>query len=180
MNKDIEEILITKEEIAKKVWDMGQAITRDYQGKSLFIIGVLKGSSIFMADLVRAIDLPLAFDFMAVSSYGASTKSTGVVRITKDLESSVEGKDILVVEDIIDSGLTLSYLVEMLKSRNPESLQIATLLNKPERRKVQVDVRYCGIDIPDKFVVGYGLDYAEKYRNLPYIGVLKPEIYSQV
>jgi len=173
------EILLTEEKIQEKVQEMGKKIAKDYADKSLFIIGVLKGSSIFMADLVRAIDIPLAFDFMAVSSYGSATTSSGVVRINKDLETSIEGKDVLIVEDIIDSGLTLSYLVENLKSRNPASLKISTLLNKPERRKSDVQVDYCGFDIPDKFVVGYGLDYAEKYRNLPFIGVLKPEIYTE-
>jgi len=175
---DIEEILISQEQISGKVQEMGELISRDYQGKNLFILAVLKGSTLFMADLVRKINLPLSFDFMAVSSYGASTSSSGVVRILKDLDTSIEGKDVLIVEDIIDSGLTLSYLVENLKSRNPSSVKIATLLNKPERRKVQVAVDYCGFDIPDKFVVGYGLDYDEKYRNLPFIGILKPEIYQ--
>lgn len=174
----MEEILISEEQIKAKVKEIGELITKDYQGKSLFIVAVLKGSSLFMADLVRNINLPLVFDFMAVSSYGASTSSSGVVRIIKDLDTSIEGKDILIVEDIIDSGLTLSYLVENLKSRNPGSLKIATLLNKPERRKTQVEVNYCGFDIPDKFVVGYGLDYDEKYRNLPFIGILKPQVYQ--
>lgn len=174
----MEEILISEEQIKAKVKEIGELITKDYQGKSLFIVAVLKGSSLFMADLVRNINLPLVFDFMAVSSYGASTSSSGVVRIIKDLDASIEGKDILIVEDIIDSGLTLSYLVENLKSRNPGSLKIATLLNKPERRKTQVEVNYCGFDIPDKFVVGYGLDYDEKYRNLPFIGILKPQVYQ--
>lgn len=178
MLKDMEEILISEEQIKAKVKEIGELITKDYQGKSLFIVAVLKGSSLFMADLVRNINLPLVFDFMAVSSYGASTSSSGVVRIIKDLDASIEGKDILIVEDIIDSGLTLSYLVENLKSRNPGSLKIATLLNKPERRKTQVEVNYCGFDIPDKFVVGYGLDYDEKYRNLPFIGILKPQVYQ--
>jgi len=179
MIRDMAEIMLSTEQIQEKVKQMGKEIAKDYIGKNLFVIGVLKGSSIFMADLVRAIEIPLAFDFMAVSSYGTSTKSSGVVRINKDLETSIEGKDVLIIEDIIDSGLTLSYLVENLKSRNPASLQIATLLNKPERRKVEVAVRYCGFDIADKFVVGYGLDYAETYRNLPFIGVLKPEVYTQ-
>lgn len=179
MIRDMAEIMLSTEQIQEKVKQMGKEIAKDYIDKNLFVIGVLKGSSIFMADLVRAIEIPLAFDFMAVSSYGTSSKSSGVVRINKDLETSIEGKDVLIIEDIIDSGLTLSYLVENLKSRNPASLQIATLLNKPERRKVEVAVRYCGFDIADKFVVGYGLDYAETYRNLPFIGVLKPEVYTQ-
>lgn len=178
MVKDLEEVLINQEQISNKVKELGELITKDYQGKNLFIVAVLKGSSLFMADLVRKINLPLTFDFMAVSSYGASTSSSGVVRIIKDLDASIEGKDILIVEDIIDSGLTLSYLVENLKSRNPDSLKIATLLNKPERRKTQVQVDYCGFHIPDKFVVGYGLDYDEKYRNLPFIGILKSQIYQ--
>ena len=178
MLKDIEEILISEEQIKAKVKEIGELIAKDYQEKNLFIVAVLKGSSLFMADLVRNINLPLTFDFMAVSSYGASTSSSGVVRIIKDLDASIEGKDVLIVEDIIDSGLTLSYLVENLKSRNPGSLKIATLLNKPERRKTHVQVDYCGFDIPDKFVVGYGLDYDEKYRNLPFIGILKPQVYQ--
>lgn len=178
MHNDVKKILLSEEELQAKIREMGKTITADYQGKNLFAVGILKGSTLFMADLVRRIDLPVTFDFMAVSSYGDKAFSSGVVRIDKDLETSIEGKDVLIIEDIIDSGLTLSYLVDNLKSRNPASIRIATLLTKPERRKVQVDVAYCGFTIPDEFVVGYGLDYAEKYRNLPYIGVLKEAVYG--
>lgn len=178
MHKDMKKILFSEEELQAKIREMGKSITTDYQGKNLFAVGILKGSTLFMADLVRRIDLPVTFDFMAVSSYGDKAVSSGVVRINKDLETSIEGKDVLIIEDIIDSGLTLSYLVDNLKSRNPASIKIATLLTKPDRRKVKVDVAYCGFSIPDEFVVGYGLDYAENYRNLPYIGVLKEEIYG--
>lgn len=178
MQRDIQEVMFTSEELQRKVKELGAAISRDYKGKELLMIGVLRGAVIFMADLARAIDIPLALDFMAVSSYGASTSTSGVVRILKDLDEDLEGKHVLVVEDIIDSGLTLNYLLELLKSRNPESVKLCTLLSKPERRQVNVEVDYMGFSIPDAFVVGYGLDYAEKYRNLPFIGVLKPEVYK--
>lgn len=178
MQRDILEVLFTPEELQAKVEELGTAISRDYKGKELLMIGVLRGAVIFMSDLARAIDIPVALDFMAVSSYGASTSTSGVVRIVKDLDEDLEGKHVLVVEDIIDSGLTLNYLLELLKSRNPASVKICTLLSKPERRQVNVEVDYVGFSIPDAFVVGYGLDYAEKYRNLPFIGVLKPEVYK--
>jgi len=176
--EDIEEILITEEQLKAKVKELGEMITRDYEGKDLVLIGVLKGAIMFMSDLSRAIDLPLSIDFMAVSSYGSSTKSSGIVKIIKDHDIDIEGKDVLIVEDIIDSGLTLAYLRETLLGRKPRSLKICTILDKPERREADVKVDYCGFKIPDKFVVGYGLDYAEKYRNLPFIGVLKPELYK--
>ncbi|AIS53265.1 hypoxanthine-guanine phosphoribosyltransferase Hpt [Thermoanaerobacter kivui] len=176
--QDIQEILITEEQIKEKVDELGKIITKDYEGKDLVLIGVLKGAIMFMADLSRAIDLPLAIDFMAVSSYGNSTRSSGIVKIIKDLDINIEGKDVLIVEDIIDSGLTLSYLRETLLGRKPKSLKICTILDKPERREADVKVDYCGFKIPDKFVVGYGLDFCEKYRNLPFIGVLKPELYK--
>lgn len=176
--EDIEEILITEEQLKAKVKELGEMITRDYEGKDLVLIGVLKGAIMFMSDLSRAIDLPLSIDFMAVSSYGSSTKSSGIVKIIKDHDIDIEGKDVLIVEDIIDSGLTLAYLRETLLGRKPRSLKICTILDKPERREANVKVDYCGFKIPDKFVVGYGLDYAEKYRNLPFIGVLKPELYK--
>lgn len=180
MLEDIERILITKEQIDSKLEELGKKITRDYKGKdNILLVGVLKGAVVFMADLIRYIDLPLQVDFMAVSSYGASTESSGVVRILKDLEENLEGKNLLIVEDIIDSGLTLSYLYNILKSRNPASIKICALLDKPERRKVDIKVDYLGFEIPDYFVVGYGLDYDEKYRNLPYICVLKSEVYQQ-
>jgi len=157
---------------------LGKTISRDYSGKYLVLIGVLKGSVIFIADLVRALEINVTFDFMAVSSYGCATQSSGVVKILKDLDTNIEGKDVLIVEDIIDSGLTLKYLIENLKTRNPASLKICTLLDKPTRRKAAIKIDYCGFQIPDAFVVGYGLDYAEKYRNYPAIFIPKPEVYS--
>jgi len=175
---DVESILLTTAELAKRVRELGAEITADYAGKEILMIGVLRGAVVFMADLARAIEVPVAIDFMAVSSYGAGMSSSGVVRILKDLDVNIEGKHVLVVEDIIDSGLTLNYLLDNLKSRKPASLKLCTLLNKPERRKVKVNIDYNGFNVPDYFVVGYGLDYAEKYRNLPFIGILKPEVYS--
>ena len=174
----IQEILIDKEQLAERVRELGEEITADYAGKEILMIGILRGAVIFMSDLARSISLPVSLDFMAVSSYGASTSSSGVVRILKDLDEELAGRHVLIVEDIIDSGLTLNYLVENLKSRNPASLRICTLLNKPSRRKAVVNVDYNGFTIPDYFLVGYGLDYAGKYRNLPFIGVLKPEAYG--
>ncbi|MBP2645135.1 MAG: hypoxanthine phosphoribosyltransferase [Firmicutes bacterium] len=179
MTGDIKEVLLSKAALEKRVQELGSQISKDFKGKEILMIGILRGAVIFMGDLARAIEIPVALDFMAVSSYGAASTSSGVVRILKDLDESVEGKHILIVEDIIDSGLTLQYLVENLKSRNPSSIRICTLLNKPSRRKTAVTVDYNGFDIPDEFVVGYGLDYAEKYRNLPFIGILKPEAYSE-
>ncbi|MFY9604865.1 MAG: hypoxanthine phosphoribosyltransferase [bacterium] len=178
MLAEIKEILIDQEQLQQRIQELGAEISRDYQGKELHLICVLKGAVLFLADLARNLTVPVSFDFMAVSSYGASTESSGVVRILKDLEESIEGKDVLIVEDIIDSGLTLHYLYQNLHSRKPASLEICTLLDKPDRRRVDVPVKYCGFSIPDRFVVGYGLDFAEKYRNLPYIGVLKNEVYS--
>lgn len=178
MLQDIQEIIFTPEEIQAKIKELGGKIARDYAGKELLMIGVLRGAVIFMADLARAIDIPVAMDFMAVSSYGTATHTSGVVRILKDLNESAEGRHILVVEDIIDSGLTLHYLLDIIKSRNPASVKLCTLLSKPERRKTEVQVDYTGFTIPDAFVVGYGLDYAERYRNLPFIGILKPEVYK--
>jgi hypoxanthine phosphoribosyltransferase len=174
--EDIKEILITEEEIKNKLKELGEKITKDYRDKKdVLLVGVLKGAVLFIADLIRHIDLPVQVDFMAVSSYGASTESSGVVRILKDLDENIEGRNILIVEDIIDSGLTLSYLYNMLKSRKPASIKICALLDKPSRRKVKIKVDYLGFEIPDYFVVGYGLDYNEKYRNLPFIGILKEE-----
>jgi len=177
--KDVERILITSEEIGARVRELGQQITNDYAGQEILMIGVLRGAVIFMADLARSIKRPMDIDFMAITSYGLSTNSSGVVRIIKDLDEVVEGRHILIIEDIIDSGLTLNYLVDNIKSRKPASVRICTLLSKPDRRKVNVTVDYNGFIIPDHFVVGYGLDYAGKYRNLPFIGVLKPEIYQK-
>lgn len=179
MLKDVERILITSEEIGARVRELGQQITNDYAGQEILMIGVLRGAVIFMSDLARSIKRPMDIDFMAISSYGLSTNSSGVVRIIKDLDEVVEGRHILIIEDIIDSGLTLNYLVDNIKSRKPASVRICTLLSKPDRRKVNVTVDYNGFIIPDHFVVGYGLDYAGKYRNLPFIGVLKPEIYQK-
>lgn len=178
MHEDIAEVLFTKEQIREKVEELGKTISLEYKGLNPLCICVLKGAVPFMADLIREIDIPIEVDFMDVSSYGDSTKSSGVVRIIKDLETPVEGRHVLIVEDIIDSGLTLSYLVEMLKARNAASVKIITMLDKPERRKVDLRPDYSGYTIPDAFVVGYGLDYAEKYRNLPYIGILKKEVYT--
>jgi hypoxanthine phosphoribosyltransferase len=178
MKDFIKEILVSSDEIEKRVGELGKQITEDYKGKDLLLVGILKGAVIFMADLAKNIDLPITMDFMAVSSYGKSSESSGVVKIIKDLDSSVEGKDILIVEDIIDTGFTLGYLTDYLKRRGASSVKICTLLDKPDRRKIQVPVDYKGFVIPDEFVVGYGLDYAEQYRNLPYISALKEEVYS--
>jgi hypoxanthine phosphoribosyltransferase len=177
--EDIKEILLDEKTIATMVEEIGGKISSDYNGEEILMIGVLRGAVIFMADLARAIKVPVAIDFMAVSSYGSSSRSSGVVRIMKDLDEIVEGKHLLIVEDIIDTGLTLKYLLENLWSRKPASIKICTLLNKPSRRKADVPIDYYGFDIPDYFVVGYGLDYAGKYRNLPFIGVLKPEAYQR-
>ncbi len=178
MEKGIKKVLITVDEINNKVKELGEQISKDYQNKDLLVVGILKGSVVFLSDLVRNISQPLLIDFMDVSSYGASTHTSGVVRILKDLETDLVGKDVLIVEDIVDTGLTLSYLKENLLSRNPASLKICSFLDKPERRKADIMPDYCGFEIPDEFVVGYGLDFAEKYRNLPYIAVLKEEMYS--
>ncbi len=171
----IKKVLISEEEIKNTVKKMGEEITNFYNAsdKELVVVGLLKGSFIFMADLVRQIDLPLTTDFMIASSYGANTESSGSVRIKKDLDFSIEGKDVVLVEDIIDTGRTFSTVLKMLKNRNPNSLKVCTLLNKPSRREIEVPIDFCGIEIPDEFVCGYGLDFDEKYRNLPYIGVLE-------
>lgn len=180
MHNDIEEILFREEQLRQRIAELGEQIAHDYRGKSLLLLGTLKGAVPFIADLARAIPLPLELDYMAISSYGDSTHSSGVVRIMKDLEGPVDHKHILVVEDIIDSGLTLSYLVDLLKRRNPLSLRLCALLDKERTRVKEVQVDYLGFRIPDRFVVGYGLDYAQRYRNLPYIGILKPSVYSDV
>ena len=178
MYQDLESILYTREELAEAVKKLGRRITEDYQGKKPVMVCILKGASVFFCDLIREIDLPLEIDFMVVSSYGASTKSSGEVKMVKDLDRSINGRDVIVVEDIVDSGMTLSYLKKVLETRNAASIRIATLLNKPARRRIDLDVEYYCFNIPDAFVVGYGLDYAEKYRNLPDIGVLHPRIYT--
>lgn len=177
--RDLKEVLVTREEIAAAVSKLGQQITADYQGKNVMLIGILKGAVLFFSDLVRSIDLPLSMDFMAVSSYGASTRSTGVVNLVKDITCDITGMDVLIVEDIVDTGMTLNYLKNYLSSRGAASIRIVTLLDKPERRKVDLKADYFCFRIPDEFVVGYGLDYAERYRNLPDIGVLDPRIYSK-
>ena len=179
MKNDIKEVLFTEEQLRQKVDELGAQITADYQGKNPLIVSVLKGSYVFMADLTRRIDVPCQVDFMVVSSYGAGTKTSGEVQIIKDLENSIDGRDLIIVEDILDSGVTLSYLMKVLTARGANSIRLCTLLSKPERRKVDVPVDYLGFEIPDEFVVGYGLDFAEKYRNLPYIGILKPSVYSE-
>lgn len=178
MHTDIQEVLYTEQQIQDKVKELGEKISADYEGRNPLVICVLKGAFIFMADLVKRIDIPLEMDFMAVSSYGDSTTSSGVVKIMKDLDVTVEGRDVLIVEDIIDSGLTLTYLVDVLERRNALSVSIVTLFDKPARRTVGLEADYKGFVIPDAFVVGYGLDFAEKYRNLPYVGILKEEVYS--
>ena len=178
MHEDISEILISEEQIQAKIAELGTQITQYYKGQNLLLLGTLKGAVPFIADLARAIELPLEIDYMAVASYGASTHSSGVVRIIKDLEGPINQKHLLIIEDIIDSGLTLHYLVDLLRRRNPLSLRICTLLDKQRERLQAVTIDYTGFTIPDKFVVGYGLDYAQRYRNLPYIGVLKPSVYE--
>lgn len=179
MEQDILKVLLSEEQLAQKVQELGAQISRDYQGKKLLMVSVLKGSVVFMADLMRAITIPCEIDFMSVSSYGAGVKTSGIVKITKDLDINLEGTDLLIVEDILDSGMTLAYIKQMLLDRRPDSLRICTLLDKPERRQANIRADYSGFQVPDEFVVGYGLDYAEKYRNLPYIGVLKPEVYTK-
>ena len=180
MNQDIDHVLVSEEQLRAKVTELGARISRDYAGRQLLLVSILKGSVVFMADLMRAITIPCSIDFMVVSSYGgANTTSTGLVKIVKDLDQDLSGKDLLIVEDILDTGITLSHLVPMLKLRNPASVRLCTILSKPSRRKADIEPDYLGFEVPDEFVVGYGLDYDEKYRNLPYVGVLKPEVYSK-
>jgi len=179
LQNDIQEILYDAGQIGQKVKELGETLSRDFEGRNPLVICVLKGAFIFMADLVKNMNIPLELDFMAVSSYGQSTKSSGVVRILKDLDAPVEGRDVLIVEDIIDSGLTLSYLIDVLERRNAKSVTVVTLFDKPARRTVELEADYTGFTLPDEFVVGYGLDYAERYRNLPFIGILKREVYAK-
>jgi hypoxanthine phosphoribosyltransferase len=179
MHEDIEEILISEQALQERIRELGEQIASDYAGRNLLLVGILKGAVMFMADLMRALPIPLEMDFMAISSYGSSTESSGVVRLLKDLEEPVQGKDVLIVEDIIDSGLTLQYLNENLQRRSPASLRVCTLLDKEKARLKALVPHYVGFQIPERFVVGYGLDYAQRYRNLPYIGVLKPEVYVE-
>ena len=178
LHPDVSEILLSQEQLEQRVAQLGAEITRDFAGRAPLFVGVLKGCFVFMADLMRHVDLPCSIDFMAVSSYGSGTKTTGAVKIIKDLNQDIEGRDIILVEDILDSGVTLHYLTEYLSVRKPATITIATLMDKPSRRKAPVFARYSGFEIPDAFVVGYGLDYDERYRNLPYIGVLKESVYS--
>jgi hypoxanthine phosphoribosyltransferase len=175
---DIEEVLISEQDLNRRVAELADEVRRHYAGQDLVLVGVLKGAIMFMTDLARQIPLPLEMDFMAVSSYGNATQSSGVVRITKDLDGSIEGRNVLVVEDVVDSGATLRYLLENLRNRNPASLRVCALLNKRVPRKADVTVEHVGFEIPNRFVVGYGLDYAENYRNLPYIGVLRTDVYG--
>ncbi len=180
MINDIDRVLLSEEDIKEIVKRLGAEITRDYKDKNLVLVSVLKGSVVFMADLMREIKVPCSIDFMSVSSYGSGTKTSGVVRIIKDLDTDVvEGADLLIVEDILDSGVTLEYLIKVISARNPKSVKICTLLDKPERRKANVKADYAGAQVPDAFVVGYGLDYDEKYRNLPFVGALKPAVYEK-
>ncbi|MFC4556217.1 hypoxanthine phosphoribosyltransferase [Georgenia faecalis] len=178
MGKDLDKVLLTQEQIAARLDELAEQIDADYVGREVLLVGVLRGAVMVMADLSRRLHTPLEMDWMAVSSYGSGTRSSGVVRILKDLDTDVHGRDVLIVEDIIDSGLTLSWLVSNLRGRGTASVEIATLLRKPDAAKVEVDVRYVGFDIPPEFVVGYGLDYAEKYRNLPFVGTLAPHVYG--
>jgi hypoxanthine phosphoribosyltransferase len=178
IHPDIESIIISEEQIRERVAELGRQISHDYAGESVLLVAVLRGAVLFVADLARAIDVPVELDFMAVSSYGSSTKSSGVVRILKDLDEQIEGRHVLVVEDILDTGLTLKYLLKNLASRKPASLEIVTLLNKEGKQRVPISCKYIGFPVPDEFVVGYGLDFAERYRNLPYVGVLKPSAYQ--
>jgi hypoxanthine phosphoribosyltransferase len=171
--ESIGEALVSQSDLERRVRELGEEISRDYEGKDLFLVGVLKGAVFFLSDLMRHIEVPCEVDFMAVASYGSSTDSSGVVRILKDLDATIEGKDVLIVEDIIDSGLTLSYLLRTLRAREPRTLEVCSLLTKPDRREVDLPIRYTGFEIPNKFVIGYGLDYAERYRNLPYVAVLR-------
>ena len=179
MVNDIKEVLFSEEYLANIVQRIGKQISEDYKDKNLLMVSVLKGSVVFMADLMRAITIPCRVDFMSVSSYGSGVKTSGVVKIVKDLDIPLAGYDLLVVEDILDSGMTLSYILELLQSRGPRSIRLCTLFDKPERREVEVYAKYKGCDIPDAFIVGYGLDFDEKYRNLPFVGVLKPEVYGE-
>ena len=180
MHQDIDHILVSEEQLQAKVAELGAQISADYEARDLLLVSILKGAVVFMADLMRAVTIPCAIDFMVVSSYGgANTSSTGLVKIIKDLDQDLSGKDVLIVEDILDTGITLSHLMPMLQMRKPNSLCLCTILSKPSRRKADIEPDYCGFEVPDEFVVGYGLDYDEKYRNLPYVGVLKPEVYSK-
>lgn len=179
MKKDVESVLISEEQLKEKIAQLGARISEDYRGKDLLLVSILKGACVFLSDLMRAIDIPLAIDFMCVSSYGKGTITQGRAKIIKDLDVDIAGKDVLIVEDILDSGVTLSHVMEILRSRKPASLKLCSLLEKPERHRVEVPLDYVGFIVPDEFVIGYGLDYAEKYRNLPYVGILKESVYNK-
>jgi hypoxanthine phosphoribosyltransferase len=178
MHDDVSEVLISHQQIRERTEELGRQITEDYRGKDPLLICILKGGLMFLADLMREVDLPLEIDFIAVSSYGDSTESSGVVRILMDLERNIQGRHVLIVEDIIDTGRTLSYIIENLRTRGPASVKVCTLLDKPARRELEIAIDYVGFTVPDRFVIGYGLDYGEIYRNLPFVGILKPELYS--
>lgn len=178
MDRDIDHILVSEEQLKTRVAELGTQISKDYAGKNLLLVSILKGSVVFMADLMRAVTVPCEIDFMSVSSYGHGVKTSGVVKIVKDLDIDLKNRDLLIVEDILDSGMTLNYIKNMLEQRGTRSIKICTLLDKPERRQVDLQADYSGFSVPDEFVVGYGLDFAERYRNLPYVGVLKPSVYS--
>lgn len=178
MHKDVESILYSETLLHKRISELGNMINKDYAGEKLIVVGVMKGANVFVADLIRQLDIDVVLDFIVVSSYGASTESTGIIRLLKDLDENISGEHVLVVEDIVDSGLTLDYIVNNFKTRKPASVKVCTLLNKVERRKVDIKVDYIGFQVPDEFIIGYGIDYAEKYRNLPYIGVLKRSVYE--
>jgi hypoxanthine phosphoribosyltransferase len=179
LERDVSEVLIDEEALQRRIAELGEEISADYAGRNLLLIGVLKGAVFFMADLMRRVTVPCEIDFMAISSYGGQADTSGVVRILKDLDMNIKGRHVLVVEDIIDSGLTLSYLMRNLRSREPGSLEICALMTKPSRREIDVPVRYVGFEIPNRFVIGYGLDFGERYRNLPYVGVLNPDLVSE-
>lgn len=179
MKEDLQEVLFSEEVLSSKVKELAKRISKDYKGKDLVVVGILKGSVVFAAELIKNITIPCEIDFMSVSSYGNSTETSGIVKILKDLDQNIEGKHVLIVEDIVDTGVTLNYLLKYLKARKASGIEIVALLNKQARRKVEIDVKYIGFEVPDAFIVGYGIDYAEKYRNLPCIGILKPEIYKE-
>ena len=178
MLQDVETILLDKDVLANRIKELGEEISKDYVGEEVLLVGILKGASVFMSDLIRQISLPAYIDYMVVSSYGNSAETSGVVRIIKDLEDNIEGKNVIIVEDIIDTGLTLAYLKQNLLSRHPKSIKICTLLDKPARREKEINIDYKGFEVPDKFIIGYGIDYAEKYRNLPFVATLKREVYE--
>ena len=179
MMKDIAEVLVSQEQVAQRVKELGAQISKDYEGKEVVLLCVLKGAVVFFSDLARAMTIPMTMDFMSISSYGDSQKTSGIVRINKDIDSSITGKHVIIAEDIMDSGLTLSYLTRLLSDRQPASLRVCALLDKPERRECEITPDYCGFTIPNRFVVGYGLDYKGYYRNLPYVGVLSPKVYEE-